>query len=68
MGDVNNRSRNKEKETHLEVLRNLTNKTLEGELADEELGRLLVAPDLAEGDGARAVAAVPSKVSDGSRS
>ena len=36
--------------THLEVLCNLTNKTLEGELADEELRRLLVATNLAESD------------------
>lgn len=40
--------------TYLEVLSNLTNKTLEGELADEELGGLLVATDLAKGDGTRA--------------
>ena len=51
MGDVNNKSRNKEKETHLEVLCDLTNKTLEGELPDKELRRLLVATNLAEGDG-----------------
>ena len=36
---------------YLEVLSDLTNKTLEGELADEQLGRLLVATDLAESDG-----------------
>ena len=35
----------------LEVLGDLTNKTLEGQLADEELGRLLVATDLTESDG-----------------
>jgi hypothetical protein len=35
---------------HLEVLRDLTDETLEGQLADEELSRLLVATDLAEGD------------------
>ena len=39
--------------THLEVLSDLTNKTLEGELADEQLRRLLVPPDLAERDGTR---------------
>ena len=39
--------------THLEVLSDLTNKPLEGQLADEELGRLLVPTNLAEGDGTR---------------
>ena len=38
-------------DTNLEVLGNLTNETLEGELANQELGRLLVAPDFTEGDG-----------------
>ena len=42
--------------TYLEVLSNLTDKTLEGELADEQLGRLLVATDFTEGDGTRAEA------------
>ena len=37
--------------TNLEVLRNFTDKPLEGQLADEELGRLLVPTDLAERDG-----------------
>ena len=41
----------KEMQTHLEILCDLTNKALEGQLADEELGRLLVAPDFTEGDG-----------------
>ena len=40
-----------EAEVRLEVLGDLTNQTLEGELADEELGRLLVATDLTESDG-----------------
>ena len=40
-----------EAEVRLEVLSDLTNKTLEGQLADEELGRLLVATDLTESDG-----------------
>ena len=40
-------------ETNLEVLRNFTDKPLEGQLADEELGRLLVPTDLAERDGTR---------------
>ena len=39
---------------YLEVLSNLTNKTLEGELADEELGRLLVPTNFTESDGTRA--------------
>ena len=37
--------------TNLEVLRDFTDKTLEGELADEELGRLLVPTDLTKSDG-----------------
>ena len=44
-----------EAEILLELLGNLPNETLEGELADEELGGLLVAADLAKSDGARAV-------------
>ena len=43
-------------ETHLEVLGNLTNKALEGELANKQLRGLLVAPNLAESDGTRAEA------------
>ena len=35
----------------LEVLCNLSDETLEGQLADEQLGALLVPPDLTEGDG-----------------
>jgi len=45
-----------EAEVGLEVLRDLADEALEGELADQELRRLLVAADLAERDGARAVA------------
>ena len=45
-----------EAEIRLEVLSNLTDKTLEGQLADEELGRLLVATDLTESDGTGLVA------------
>jgi len=44
-----------EAEVRLEVLSDLTNKTLERQLADEELGRLLVATDLTESDGTRLV-------------
>jgi len=39
-----------EAEVGLKVLGNLTDKTLEGELADKELGGLLVATDLTESD------------------
>ena len=41
-----------ETEVVLVLRSDLTNKSLEGELADEELGALLEAADLAEGDGA----------------
>ena len=41
-----------ETEVSLEVLGNLTDQTLEGQLPDQELGALLVTPDLTEGDGA----------------
>ncbi len=44
-----------EAEVALEVLCDLTDEALEWELADEELGRLLVATDLTEGDGTRLV-------------
>lgn len=44
-------SRRLEAEIGLEVLGNLTNETLEGKLADQELGGLLVAADLTESDG-----------------
>jgi len=40
-----------ESEISLEVLGNLSDKSLEGELSDEEFGGLLVSPDLSEGDG-----------------
>lgn len=40
-----------EAEIGLEILGNLTDQTLEGELSDEELGRLLVTTDLTESDG-----------------
>jgi len=40
-----------EAEVGFEVLSDFTDKTLEGELSDEELGRLLVATDLTESDG-----------------
>lgn len=45
-----------EAKVRLEVLGDLTNKTLEGQLADQELSRLLVATDLTESDSARLVA------------
>jgi len=37
----------------LEILGNFTNKPLEGQLADEQLGGLLVASDFTEGNGTR---------------
>lgn len=40
-----------EAEVGLEVLGDFTDQALEGKLADEELGRLLVATDLTESDG-----------------
>ena len=40
-----------EAEVTLEVLGNLTDQALEGELADQELRRLLVATDFTESDG-----------------
>lgn len=40
-----------EAEVGLEVLGDFTDQTLEGELADEELSRLLVATNLTESDG-----------------
>merc|ERR1740123_2739218 len=45
-----------EAEVGLEVLGDLPDQTLEGELADEQLGGLLVATDLTESDGAGPVA------------
>jgi hypothetical protein len=39
----------------LEILSNLTDEALEGQLADQQLCGLLVPPDLTEGDGAGAV-------------
>ena len=48
-------SRALEAEVSLEVLGDLTDQALEGQLADEELGGLLVPPDLTEGHGAGAV-------------
>ncbi len=44
-----------EAEVGLEVLGDLADQALEGQLADQQLGRLLVAADLTEGNGARAV-------------
>ena len=39
----------------LEILSNLTDEPLEGELPDEQLGGLLVTPDLTESDSSRPV-------------
>eukprot|EP00567_Pseudictyota_dubia_P016512 CAMPEP_0197447910 /NCGR_PEP_ID=MMETSP1175-20131217/15327_1 /TAXON_ID=1003142 /ORGANISM="Triceratium dubium, Strain CCMP147" /LENGTH=79 /DNA_ID=CAMNT_0042979467 /DNA_START=241 /DNA_END=477 /DNA_ORIENTATION=- len=48
--------RSLEAQVRLEVLGDLADEALEGQLADEEVSGLLVATDLAEGDGAGAVA------------
>lgn len=40
-----------EAQVRLEVLSDFADETLEGQLADQELGRLLVATDLTESDG-----------------
>lgn len=45
-----------ETKVRLEILSDFTDETLEGQLADEELGRLLVATDLTESDGTGLVA------------
>jgi hypothetical protein len=39
---------------YLEILGNLADQTLEGQLPDQEIGRLLVATDFAQGDRAGA--------------
>jgi hypothetical protein len=44
-----------EPEISLEILCNLPDETLEGKLADQQLRRLLVSPDLPEGDRARPI-------------
>lgn len=44
-----------ESEVRFEVLSDLTNKSLEGQLADEELSALLVATDLTESDRPRTI-------------
>ena len=48
-------SRTLEPEVSLEILGNLTDQALEGELADEQLCGLLVSSDLTQGHGARSV-------------
>jgi len=47
-----------EPQVGLEVLSDLTHQPLEGQLADEQLGGLLVLPDLTQGDGSGSVPAV----------
>lgn len=44
-----------EAEVALGILGDLTNKTLEGELPDEELSRFLITTNLTESDGTRLV-------------
>jgi hypothetical protein len=51
---VSNNSKTSHIKTHLEVLRNLTNKTLERKLANEKFSQLLIATNFAEGDSSRA--------------
>ena len=46
-----------EAQVRLEVLGNLTHQPLEGQLADEQLGGLLVLPDLPQGHGSGSVPA-----------
>ncbi len=48
-----------EAQVRLELLRDLADEALEGQLADQQLGALLVVADLAECDRARAVAVRP---------
>jgi len=44
-----------EAEVGLEVLSDLTDQTLEGELSDQQLGGLLITSDLTESDGTRLI-------------
>ena len=46
-------SRALEAKVSLEILSDFTDQALEGELADEQLGALLIATDLTKGDGSR---------------
>eukprot|EP00956_Cyclotella_meneghiniana_P023448 scaffold45673_cov70-Cyclotella_meneghiniana.AAC.3 len=47
--------RSLESQVTLEILGDLPDQTLEGELTDQEIGRLLVAADLSKSDGARTI-------------
>lgn len=49
-GDVSAETYEAKRLRYLEVLSNFTDETLEGELADEELSRLLVATNFTESD------------------
>jgi hypothetical protein len=51
--------RSLETQVGLEVLGDLTDETLEGKLADEEVGGLLVTTDLTKGDGSGTVTVGP---------
>jgi hypothetical protein len=44
-----------ESQVSLEILGNLTNETLEGELSDQELSRFLVTTDFTKSDGSRSL-------------
>eukprot|EP00956_Cyclotella_meneghiniana_P023445 scaffold45672_cov33-Cyclotella_meneghiniana.AAC.1 len=47
--------RSLESQVTLEILSDLPDQTLEGELTDQEIGRLLVAADLTKSNGARTI-------------
>ena len=53
--------RSLETQVGLEVLGDLTDETLEGKLADEEVGGLLVTTDLTKSDGSRTVTVGPEE-------
>jgi hypothetical protein len=53
--------RSLETQVGLEVLGDLTDETLEGKLADEEVGGLLVTTDLTKSDGSRTVTVGPKR-------
>jgi hypothetical protein len=51
---ISNNAKGGQIKMYLEVLCNLTNKTLEWKLADEKFSRLLIATNFAESDSSRA--------------
>ena len=56
ISDIYSQCNERKDGTHLEILSNFTDKTLEGEFTDEELGRFLVTTNFTEGDGSGAEA------------